>query len=175
MRSAVLLLLLLPFTCFSQQRDDEGGDMHAADLATTWTALIRPTLSNPLTAYYRFVDEGGKYHLELKASAGGVPFIVTQDAKLEFAMENGEVVTLYNKKWQRACKGCGSKGGNSDIPGVTLEFDLKRGNVFTLSNSYLGHMSLELPDNVLGGKPTLRRTETFREQADYFLYCIEHK
>lgn len=175
MRIALLLLLLLPFAVYAQQRGTGDKSAHSEDLSTSWTALIRPTLSNPLTAYYRFVDDGDKYHLELMASAGGVPFIVTQDAKLEFAMANGEVVTLYNKKWQRACKGCGSKGGNADIPGVKLEFDLNHGNVIALSNSYLEHISLQLPENVLGGKPTLRRTETFREQADYFLYCIEHR
>ena len=174
MRSFLLILLFFPFACSAQERTGSD-DVHDNDIATSWTALIRPTFSNPLTAYYRFTDYAGSYLFELKVSAGGVPFIVTQDAELELALENGDAVTLYNKKWQRACKGCGSIGPNADIPGVTLAFDLSRDDVEALSNSYLGHISLQLPDNVLGGRPTLRRTETFREQADYFLYCIQHR
>ena len=174
MRSFLLILLFFPFACVAQEPTGSDNVRHT-NLATSWTALIRPTFSNPLTAYYRFTDNAGNYLFELKISAGGVPFIVTQDAELEFALENGDVITLYNKKWQRACKGCGSKGPNADIPGVTLEFDLSRDDLEALSNSYLGHISLHLPDNVLGGRPTLRRTETFRDQADHFLYCIQHQ
>jgi hypothetical protein len=175
LRNILFALLLFPLYSVAQQRDGNEGLTLDREMATTWTALVRPTFSNPLTAYYRFVDDAGKYMFELKASAGGVPFIVTQGAKLELALENGNTVTLYNKKWQRACAGCGSKGSNADIPGVDLLFDMEKEDIEALAGSYLGHIGLHLADNVLGGSPTLRRTETFREQADYFLYCVEHQ
>ncbi|MBX2907151.1 MAG: hypothetical protein KF744_13990 [Taibaiella sp.] len=175
LRNILFALLLFPLFSAAQQREDNDGLESDPEMVTSWTALVRPTFSNPLTAYYRFVDDAGKYIFELKASAGGVPFIVTQGAKLELALENGNTVTLYNKKWQRACAGCGSKGPIADIPGVNLQFDLDKEDIDALAGSYLGHIGLHLTDNVLGGRPTLRRTETFREQADHFLYCVEHR
>lgn len=162
----LLFSALVTFGQTSEMRED--------GIVSQWTTMVRPTFSNPLTAYYRFVHEDGTSRLEMKISAGGVSFIVTQGANLELEMENGDVVTLANKKWQRSCKGCGSRGANADIPGVTLQFEASRQDIETLAKCHLAHVRLHLPENVLGGHLTLNRTEMFMDEVSHFQYCVEH-
>jgi hypothetical protein len=88
--------------------------------------MARPTLRNPLNLFYRFTSCNGTPMLELKLSAGGVPFVVAKNAPLELNLENGNTITLINEYYAHSAKGCGSRVAEANIQGVTLQFLLDK-------------------------------------------------
>jgi len=172
MRILSLLFVLFCYSSHGQGLSASGkhidADEHSATNTTSWVSLVRPTVRNPLNAFYRFLYNNGEYKLELKISAGGVPFTVAQNAKLELVLENGEELFLYNEHYQHSCKGCGSRSAEANIPGVTLSFPARKKDIDAMCDNYLGHIRLYLADCVLGSSLTLRRTETFRQELEAF-------
>jgi hypothetical protein len=172
----VLLLLFLfsiPNSTSAQEYRKEKSNTYIARF-TSWQSLQRPTIRNPLNTFYRFVYKNGEYKLELKISAGGMQFVVAQNAKLELITETGSEIILYNEHYQRSCKGCGSKSKDADIPGVMLSFPISPDGISLLSSDYLSHIRLYLASMTLGSHITLMRCETFKETLQELIHDMEH-
>lgn len=137
-------------------------------LFSEWQNLSRPTIRNPFCSFYRFGFHNGNYFLDLKASVGGVKFIVARNALLEIEMECGDMVTLFNTKYEKSCRGCGAVWNESDVHGVTLRFPMTASDLEILAHDYPAHIRLHLPDNTAGSYFTVRRTELFRGEVDRF-------
>lgn len=146
---------------------------YPAAITTPWQNLVRPTVRNPFCAFYRFIHNNRNDTLELKVSSGGVPFIVARNAKLLLELENDNTVTLYNEKYEKSCRGCGAVWKESDVYGATLRFALTDKDIEALCDSYLGHITLFMPDYILGSLLTIRRTEAFRAEVDEFRRIIK--
>lgn len=177
MKQFLILLFFLPVVCLAQPSDPSlTTPEHSLSAATAWQVIARPTVRNPLNAFYRFTFNDGRYFLELKLSAGGVPFVVARNAVLELETEHGAIVTVYNSTYRHSCKGCGSRHAESNIEGVTLNFPISVAAIHTLCDDYLAHLRLHLADSQLGSKVTLLRSEQFRDELSaFFADCKLHQ
>jgi hypothetical protein len=172
MRKLLTFCLLLPFFCAAQSNNEvisnDSQPNQASVHCSSWQALNRPTLRNPLCTFYRFLYNDGAWKIELKVSAGGQPFVVAKNAPLELETEEGEIISLYNEHYQVACSGCGSRTEEASRLGVTLSFPIEKKSIDLLCDSYLGHFRLYLADFMLGSDVSLNRCETFREELTHF-------
>ncbi len=163
----LFILCLGPYKSYCIRPNTVSSNSHK-HIVTDWQALARPTVHNPVNAFYRFSYIDGNYQFELKISSGGVPFVVAKYALLELTLENSDIISLYNENYERSCKGCGSRSIEENIQGVALTFPMDKDVVETLKGSFLSHIRLHLADNVLGSPINLRRSETFMEELEDF-------
>jgi hypothetical protein len=139
-RCLVFLLLFVPMLSTGQQFPEdrlEWNDKNeTGELVkrTHWQPLVRPTLHNPLTAFFRFAKVDNDYYLQLKVMTGSDgSFVVARNAPCELMVWPNRSITVYNMAYQQSCVGCGSRAEKTNDPeGVTLTYPISEDDVALL-------------------------------------------
>jgi hypothetical protein len=172
-KKLLFLLLLSPATTRAQyiptnQLEVDGVDIetHQHVRSTYWHTLRRATLSNPLNLFFRITAIDDKYQLHIKASMAGMGFLVAHNEPLDFLMEDGSVVSVYNSQYTQSCKGCGDRNDRGDKPGVSLTYPLKASDLDQFRKGYTVRLRFYAEGSHIGAPLNFANSELFNEEAN---------